>query len=97
MNQQEILVSIEEKIIHLGEAKRALEAQNAKLKEEMASLYKINNELLAQIEDLSEKNKELEQNKSLKPVAQEDFRVATKQRINDLVKEIDDCLALLNK
>lgn len=97
MNQQEMIHNIEQKITRLGEAKRSLEAQVARLKEENASLYKINGELLAQLEDLGERNKELETTISLKPAVQEDFRAATKERINDLVKEIDDCLALLNK
>jgi FtsZ-binding cell division protein ZapB len=97
MNHQEILHRIENKISQLGETKRQLEAQVTRLKEENASLYKINGELLGRVEELAEKNKELENTTSFKPAVQEDFRVATKQRINDLVKEIDECLALLNK
>ena len=69
----------------MGETKRQLEAQVTRLKEENASLYKINGELLGRVEELSEKNKELENTTSFKPAVQEDFRVATKQRINDLV------------
>lgn len=97
MTQTEILKRIEEKIARLGEAKRDLAIQVERLKEENASLYKINKELLGQIDELSEKNRELENSHSLQPAAQEDFRVATKQRINELVQEIDECLTLLNK
>jgi uncharacterized protein (DUF3084 family) len=97
MDQKDILIRIEEKIARLGESKRDLEMQLTRVKEEMASLYKINKELLAQVEELTDRNKELENSHSLQPVAQEDFRVATRQRINELVKEIDECIALLNK
>lgn len=97
MTHIEILKRIEEKIVRLGEAKRDLELQNNRLKEENDSLYKINRELLGQIEELGEKNRELENTRSLQPAVQDDFRTSTKQRINDLVQEIDECLALLNK
>lgn len=97
MNQTEILSRIESKINQLGSAHRQLESQYARLKEENASLYKINAELLGQLDELKEKNLELQNTKSLQPAVQEEFRSATKQRINDLVKEIDECLSLLNK
>jgi hypothetical protein len=96
MDQKEILQRIDEKIQRLGDSKRELEVQLTRTREEMASLYKINKELLIQVEELNERNRELENSRSLQPVAQEDFRAATKQRINDLVKEIDECIALLN-
>ncbi|MCC6599545.1 MAG: hypothetical protein IT223_02610 [Crocinitomicaceae bacterium] len=67
------------------------------MKEELASLYKINKELLSTVEELNEKNRELETANSLQPSAQESFRASAKLRINELVKEIDDCIALLNK
>lgn len=97
MPHSEILARIESKIALLGEAKKELEAQAARLREENASLYRINKELQAQIDDLTEKNRELETNHSLQVEAPEDFRTATRQRINELVNEIDDCIALLNK
>lgn len=97
MNHTEIIQRIENKINQLGSMKVQLEAQLGRLKQENASLYKINNELLAQVDELKEKNRELETTKSLQPAVQEEFRSATKQRINDLVKEIDECLSLLNK
>ncbi len=97
MEHKEILIRIEEKVLHLGETKRGLEQQISRLKEEMTSLYKINKELLLTVEELNEKNRELESNQSLQPAAQEDFRASAKLRINELVREIDDCIALLNK
>lgn len=97
MPHSEILARIESKIALLGEAKRELEAQAARLREENASLYRINKELQTQIDDLTEKNRELETTRSLQVEAPEDFRAVTRQRINELVNEIDDCIALLNK
>lgn len=97
MNHTEILTRIEGKINQLGSDRRQLEAQLERVKEENASLYKINGELLSQLDELKEKNLELLNTKSLQPAVQEEFRTATKQRINDLVKEIDECLSLLNK
>lgn len=96
LDQSEVLLRIETKVQKLGQAKLELEARLAKTQEELASVYRINKELLQQLENLGEKNRELELTRSSQPV-QEDFKQATKQRINELVKEIDECLALLNK
>lgn len=96
LDQAEIISRIEAKVRQLGEAKLELEARLTKMQDETASLYRINKELLQQLEVLGEKNRELELTRSSQPV-QEDFKQATKQRINELVKEIDECLALLNK
>jgi hypothetical protein len=97
MEHKDLLISIEEKIVRLGESRRELQQQLARLKDENDSLYRINKELLSQVNELTEKNRELENTRSLHVAPQEEFRVATKQRINDLVKEIDECIALLNK
>jgi peptidoglycan hydrolase CwlO-like protein len=98
MQHNEILARVEQKITQLGDAKRELETQAVRLREENASLYRINKELLAQVNELTEKSKELENTQALKVTArEEDFRTDTRQRINALVNEIDDCIALLNK
>ncbi len=98
MQHNEILARVEQKIAQLGEAKRELETQAVRLREENASLYRINKELLAQVNELTEKSKELENTQALKvDVREDDFRTDTRQRINALVNEIDDCIALLNK
>jgi hypothetical protein len=96
MEHNEILARIEAKIAQLGGLRREYEQQLLRTREELASLYKINKALQAQVEELTDKNRELEQTGSLQPVAQEDFRFATRQRINELVREIDECIALLN-
>jgi predicted nucleic acid-binding Zn-ribbon protein len=85
------------KIHELGEAKRNAETALAKVNEELASVYRINKGLQSQIEDLNIKIEELEANQSLRNETQIDHVHSTKQRINALVKEIDECLLLLNK
>ncbi len=98
MQHNEILARIENKIAQLGEAKKELEKQTSRMREENASLYRINKELIAQVNELQEKNKELTNSQALTVnVPDESFRTDTKQRINALVNEIDDCIALLNK
>jgi FtsZ-binding cell division protein ZapB len=97
MGHQEILARIEEKIVRLGEAKKDLQLQISRLKEENESYYRINKELLAQVDELTAKNRELEIHRSLPVATNDENRVVSKQRINELVKEIDECIALLNK
>lgn len=97
MDNKEALARLEEKIVLLGESRRELRLQLTRMREEMDSLYKINKELLSQVTELTEKNRELENTRSLQVDTQEPLRAATRQRINELVQEIDDCIALLNK
>jgi len=96
MEHSEILARIEAKINRLSEIRRGQDELLRKAREEVTALYKINKELQKQVDDLTEHNRELEQTGSLQPVMQEDFRYATRQRINELVREIDECIALLN-
>ena len=74
-----------------------LEQQVSRLREENASMHLINKELQSQVDELIEKNGEMVNARSLTAEPEEDFRGATRQRINDLVKEIDECITLLNK
>jgi len=97
MQHNEILARIEAKITLLGEARMESEAQVIRLREENASLYRINKELQVQVDELTEKSRELEISRSLQVDVQGETGTATRQRINDLVNEIDDCIALLNK
>lgn len=97
MEHNQILERVAEKILLLGEAKKDLEHQVSRLKEENASMHRINKELQAQIDELIEKNREQVAASSLNVAPSEDFRGATRQRINELVQEIDECITLLNK
>jgi predicted RNase H-like nuclease (RuvC/YqgF family) len=92
----EQLLRIREKIAQLGQSKKDLEQQVARLRMECESLYKINGELQIRIDELNEKRAELEMRQSLVGNVQDDMRLRTKERISELVKEIDDCITLLN-
>jgi len=89
--------SLTEHIHLLGKAKREVEASLDRTKEELASVYVINKNLQKQIEELTLKLDSSEANHALRNEAQTDHVHSTKQRINALVKEIDECLLLLNK
>ncbi len=96
MDQNQILQRIHQKLSSLGEAKLNLESQLAKAREEADSLFRINKELQHQIDELTEKNLSLSKANTLKAAENEPLRQVTKQRISELVREIDDCIALLN-
>jgi FtsZ-binding cell division protein ZapB len=96
MEHRDLLTGIEQKITQLGDARRQLLAEVNRLREENESLYRINKELQGQIDALSDQNKVLTSRPEPVPV-QEQFREHTRQRITDLVREIDECIALLNK
>ena len=98
MNTSTLPISeLETKIIRLGESKRELEGELTKLKLEISTVYQLNIELTKQISALSEELNELKATQSLRENGQQQVAVSTKQRINELVNEIDDCLLLLNK
>jgi hypothetical protein len=97
MDNNQILERIAAKIALLGEAKLQLEQQIIRLREENASMHLINKELQAQVDELLEKNNEMVTARSLMVPPDDEFRGATRQRINELVKEIDECITLLNK
>ncbi|MBL0316262.1 MAG: hypothetical protein IPP69_10945 [Flavobacteriales bacterium] len=97
MDQNQILERITGKIAQLGDAKKELESQIARLRDENAAMNRINKELQAQVDELIRKNNEMVNTRSLQVPPDEEFRGATRQRINELVKEIDECLTLLNK
>lgn len=96
MNQEEtIIASVKDKIKQLGDRNEALqkELDNAKashssLKEELADRDR-------KLAELAEKNKVLKMAKSLSGA--EGDSSDTKHKINELVREIDKCIALLNK
>ena len=97
MDWQETITRIEEKITTLGESKVELERQLNRAKAENDSLFRINKELQARVDELKEKNKELQETTSLQVPVNQEFREDTRQRINELVKEIDECIELINK
>jgi gamma-glutamyl phosphate reductase len=81
----------------LAEARNDLKQQLDKCKEHNDALFRINNELQQQINELMEKNKDLEEARSLQVSAPQVDQKYTRQRINELVNEIDECIAMLKK
>jgi regulator of replication initiation timing len=86
----EIEQKIQDSIHHL-EAKHA-ENQALKIENEHLKIEKKN--LRKEIDDLKEKNKFLQLSKSI--IKKED-KSEIRKTINDLVREIDNCITLLNK
>jgi hypothetical protein len=97
MEHNQILDRVADKITRLGEARKDLERQLGRLKEENAAMHRINKELQAQIDEMIEKSSEQLKARTLSPAPDENVRGATRQRINELVQEIDECITLLNK
>lgn len=92
-----LIARIEAKITQLGEAKRHLEQQVSRLREENASMHLINKELQQQIDELNMKLSDQLHTGSKTVERDEQLRGTTRHRINELVKEIDECITLLNK
>lgn len=92
-----LIARIEAKITLLGEAKRNLEQQVNRLREENASMHLINKELQQQVDELNLKLSDQLHTGSKTVERDEQLRGTTRHRINELVKEIDECITLLNK
>ena len=92
-----LIARIEAKITQLGEAKRNLEQQVSRLREENASMHLINKELQQQVDELNMKLSDQLHTGSKTVERDEQLRGTTRHRINELVKEIDECITLLNK
>ena len=97
MEQNQILERIAEKIARLGEAKRSLEEKVSRLREENANMHRINKELQLQVDELVDKNQELTLARSQNVTTDDAFKGVTRQRINELVKEVEECITLLKK
>lgn len=89
-----LITGIEYKIRKLTEKNQVLKAENDKLSGEISSLK-------AQIENLLIKQSELENKiivvKLAKSLNKGESRTNVKLKINELVRDIDRCIGLLNK
>jgi len=94
----ELLIErIQAKIVTLGEAKLNLQQQVQRLREENEAMHRINKELQQQVDELSNRVNNGVNTGSMPTPQDENFRGVTRHRINELVKEIDECITLLNK
>lgn len=89
-----LITGIEYKVRKLTERNHSLKAENDKLTRELRSLK-------AQIENLLVIQRELENKlnviKLAKSLNKEESRTNVKLKINELVRDIDRCIGLLNK
>lgn len=90
-----ILTSIDSKVDRLINRCVQLQDSNNKLSEEKAALEEKLKERDREIEELHNKNKMLKMATALTGSGEEQSEA--KQRINELVREIDKCIALLNR
>lgn len=81
-----------EKLIHL---QKRLELDNVRLAGENSDLIKTIGQLKTTINNLEEKNKIVKLAKSLSETNENSLN--TKLKINELVRDIDKCIALLNR
>ena len=94
----ELLIErIQAKIVALGEAKLNLRQQVLRLREENEAMHRINKELQQQVDELSNRGTNGINSSTMPTPQDENFRGVTRHRINELVKEIDECITLLNK
>jgi FtsZ-binding cell division protein ZapB len=94
----ELLIErIQAKIVTLGESKLSLQQQVQRLREENEAMHRINKELQHQVDELSNRVNSGLNTGSMPTPQDENFRGVTRHRINELVKEIDECITLLNK
>ena len=68
-----------------------------RLREENEAMHRINKELQQQVDELSSRVNNGVNTGSMPTPQDENFRGVTRHRINELVKEIDECITLLNK
>lgn len=88
------MIDLKGKIEKLVQLHQQLKQDNDKLSAENAGLLKTVEEQKAEIESLKKSNESLLQNKETE---QNTLITDTKLKINELVQEIDSCIALLNK
>lgn len=87
------ITDLKGKIEQLVKLHQHLKQENDKLSTENSNLLKSIEEQKVTIESLTKSNQELVQNKN-----EEQHTITdTKNKINELVQEIDSCIALLNK
>ena len=90
-----ILKSIQKKLVLLSEKQLRLDKDNTELLTKVSALELRNNELVKMMDEKEESFKTL---KLARKMAGDDTDTqGVKRQINDLVKEIDKCVALLHK
>lgn len=92
---QKLLESIKQKIVELNKLYHEEKQENNELKEEINCLKKEKAEIKQQFEALLRKHKATAVSKGLS--RSEPGRVEALEEVNALIREIDDCIAFLNR
>jgi len=93
-----LIKSIKDKINTLARQKSELDEQVKAMEEKQARCHDQIRSLQAELKAVTEKNKVLKMAKSLSANGgMEESNTDSKHKINELVREIDKCIALLNK
>jgi hypothetical protein len=88
------LKQIHDKLQHLVKQYQALQKENKKLKEELSEFRLRNNSHTEELDRLQQRTQILQSSKSEMNEAE---KKAFEKRLNNYVKEIDRCIALLNE
>ena len=89
------VVSIQEKVGRIIRLHEDTKSQNQKLHDEKKELSEMLEERKLELESLQEKNKTIKLAKSLLDTNEDSHEV--KLKINEMVREIDKCIAFFNK
>lgn len=89
----DMLADLEVKVAALVQKKEELEVEMKALKAEKSKLQEQNEELSAKVEQLEEKNKILR----IAGGGNEEGQREMKLKINEIVREVDKCIAQLNQ
>ena len=90
-----MIAEIKKKINQLGNEKLRLQGELDSLRNKYRDLEERVQEQRVELDEQSEKNRVLKMAKSLNGSGEDTAQ--TKKKINELVREIDKCIALLNK
>jgi len=94
MSTEELLENVRKKTEVLANMKKDLVQRNASLKNEIERLKRVSQQDKEQIEEMKGRLKIVKMAKTLESV--DEKSTDSKYRINQLVKEIDKCIAMLN-
>lgn len=89
----DMIADLEVKVAALVQKKEKLEVEMKALKAEKSELQEQNDELSAKVEQLEEKNKILR----IAGGGNEEGQREMKLKINEIVREVDKCIAQLNQ
>lgn len=95
MEQRVIIDRIAHKIQSLSDKMSEMQHEISRYQAENEQLHRLTKALQSQVSELQKENQELTFHHALKAPTDQVSKEAAQQRINALVKEIDECIQLL--